>query len=283
VRETSARQVHTALAAAMADPELLDRWRHDREAHTATGIDGADLEAVWRFAGLATKVRQGDVRISLPVTFRLLDWLGLSIDVFSEYAVHVSALRKAGKRSKAERVHALVDFLDGWLDRTQPAHARVWDMLRHECAIFDLQSGAASAAGRAGPGDERVRDGPVCAKAVLLHPLLAVHHEMSCDPLELARLVCASRRDFAEPRETPMYFAYRWDSDGHQVRVLRLDDTTYALLTLVDGDRTVAELAGELRDLGVPVDIDELTDAFQSLVDAGLLALDANRSGDPCA
>src|SRR5438128_1106029 len=93
-----ARHVHSLLASAMVDPVLLERWRRNPSALNKMGIGSSalDISKVWRFSGLATKVRHNDVRLIAPLTFKLLDLAGVSIELFATYARQADALRKHG-------------------------------------------------------------------------------------------------------------------------------------------------------------------------------------------
>src|SRR5215469_9830504 len=128
---TSGRNVHAAIAAAMDNPDLLERWR--KRAASARRIrsdkDTFDFDRMRLFAGLATKVRHGDVRLSLPLTFKLLDALEISIQFFADYAGTAAALRKAGTASTADKIASLCTFVDGWIDGTDSDQALVRDMI----------------------------------------------------------------------------------------------------------------------------------------------------------
>ena len=175
------RRVHAVLAAAMADPALIERWRRDPAALREIGIELGELalDKIRHFAGLATKVRHNDLRLEVPKTLKLLDLMGMSIELFAAYAGPAAVLREAGKKSKSDRLRSLVSFLDGWLDRSKPAHALAWDMLRHETAILTLRE--TPVVGRS----VRVRSRRASAGSVPYHRGLLIHHEMNCNPAEL--------------------------------------------------------------------------------------------------
>ena len=86
--ETAARHVHATLAAAVADPIVLEHLRRTDNVGSAF-----DLESIRLFAGLALKVRHNDIRLLLPLTFKLLDRLKISVPLFAAYGKTAAASR----------------------------------------------------------------------------------------------------------------------------------------------------------------------------------------------
>jgi hypothetical protein len=262
----SARQVHAAIAAAIADPAMLASWRESSTARAAAPIalDDRNLDRLWRFSGLATKVRHNDVRLSLPLTFGLLDRLGLSIELFAAYAPHAAALRQAGRNARAQKIAAIASFLYRWLHRRNPAHARVWDMLRHERSIFEAQSGAPS---NVPSHRSRVFD----ANAVPMRAPGVPRRRLRCDPIALAQMLRSPSFDLAQVPVGDFHFAYRWDARRRCVDVVRLDETAVIVLDLVDGSSSIASIARLLWRAGVPIDRSKLLSAIRPLAAARLL------------
>ncbi|MGC2781287.1 MAG: hypothetical protein WA418_37185 [Bradyrhizobium sp.] len=272
--DTSARRIHAVLAAAMADPALLERWRRRPAALNKAGIGAAafELDKIWRFAGLVTKVRHNDLRISLPLTFKLLDLGHLSIEAFANYAKQAAALRRSGRKSKAERMQSLFEFLDGWLDRRNPAHAAVWDMIRHERALLELQADAPSAQAEGANGRQ------VCAETIPVRGERVIRHEMSFNPVALVRMLRAGTYALATLPRGPFLVAYCRDQRASRIDILEIDEVTSVLLDLADGSRSIGEIAALLRGAGIPVEIDNLCGMVRELIAGGLIVQD-NLSG----
>jgi hypothetical protein len=262
--EMSARRVHAVLAAAMDDPRLIAQWR------SQGGQAGFDLERMRLFAGLATKVRHNDVRLALPLTFRLLDLLGISIDAFAGYAARAAALRKANQKSKAAKIVALSAFLDDWLDPTDAEHALVRDMIRHERSLHEL--GAAPAA------DGAANPAKVSAASVPRRCEPMMHYETSCHPLELARALGAARPDLTGLERGRFPYVYRRRAGDARLSIEMIDELGFVLIELADGTRSVGQMRTVLRQAGVAVAAADLRQVVQDLIDSGILTL-TNRMG----
>jgi ribosomal protein L12E/L44/L45/RPP1/RPP2 len=263
---TSARHVHAVLAAAVDDPSLLLRLQ--RQSGKAGAKDAAlDFDRVRLFAGLAVKVRQNDVRLSLPLTFKLLDLLKISIELFASYAKQAAALRKANKKSRADKIQSIGEFLDAWLDRENPDQALVHDIRRHECALTDLRDRAAAMPGR----PSGVNDAKVTPKSAPWRDERLIHYEMSCNPLELERQLRSRHCDLSTIRRGQFYYIYRWDDLRACVSADEVDELGYVLIDLANGKRSVARMTAFLRRAGVVVDSESLCAAVQDLVDKDIL------------
>ncbi len=268
----NARQAHRWVAAGLADPALLARWRRDPESLRETGLRPGelDLDALWMFAGLSEKVKHTGCRAHLQLTFRLLNKLGLEIDVFAEYAA--SAIeRRRGRLSVDERTEALAHFLAGWLRPERDAHALVLDLLRHELAIARLRE-LAAAGGRAAPAPVvrgRLPSRP--SVPVIVGELLL--HELSFDPRVIAERV---RRDptFSDLRRGVVRLGYWWDGVAREPRLLDLDELAAGLLAMVDGDTSIGTMAARLD-----CDFERLLAPFAELVVLGLVRFE---EPDPC-
>ena len=73
---------HSVVAGALTDPELIRQWRTGAVAAPR----GLDVETLWKFAGLATKVKHNVLRTDLPLVWQTLSVLGVDIELFAEYA-----------------------------------------------------------------------------------------------------------------------------------------------------------------------------------------------------
>ena len=135
----NASQVHAVIAAVLKKPGLLARWKQEPDILRECGVDPdlIDIDALWKFAGLTTKVRHNGLRADIPLTFRLLNVAGLEIDVFGAYSTF-HADRSFGPTVQA-RSDDLLLFLEQWLDFDKREHALLWDLIRHELALARLR------------------------------------------------------------------------------------------------------------------------------------------------
>jgi hypothetical protein len=233
----TARKVHAVLAAGVENPALIARWRHEPELLRGYGVEPAevDLDALWKFAGLTIKVRHNGLRDDLPLTFRLMSVAGIEIDLFAAYA---GARAAAGARlapTTEGRTLELIAFLAGWLDRDDPVHALLWDVIRHERAVAQLARATLAPAGSA----------PVPAARATARTVPRVRgelvlHEMTCDPRAVAGALHASLPRLAAIPRAPAYLCY-WRADAAPaIAILTLDALGFYALSRIDGSATAA-------------------------------------------
>jgi len=264
----SAIQVHSVVAAGLADPALLARWRQDPELLRGHGVDPAELDlvALWKFAGVALKIRHNGLRTDHPMTFRLLSVTGLEIEVFASYATFRACAGRPHPTTNEQRAEEFVVFLDHWLDPGRREYALLWDLIRHERALCRL--------GRTGvtspdPVATDMRSpSKLCAASVPRILGEVVMHEMRCEPAELvARLKDRSPR-LEKVRLGPRQFCYWRGSAAPELRILELDELGYYLISFVDGKRTVSQLS---RMLGARRPAPQFLRALSDLAGVGVL------------
>lgn len=252
-----ASRVHAIVAAGLENPELLARWKHEPESLRAYGVDPAafDLDAIWKFAGLSTKVKHNGLRFDLPLTFRFLSLNGLEIEVFSSYASHKA---RAGTRyapTTELRIVEMVDFLQDWLDFEKPEHSLLWDLIRHEAALAQLRKRT--------PSLKKSRAPHIVGDIML--------HEMTCDPRVLGTLLRHKSFDPERVQRRMVHLCYWNAGDPEEICILELNELGYHLLSLVDGKRSVADFN---RILGGRSRISKkLMDAFGELARVGVVRI----------
>lgn len=266
-RSNHAPRVHAALAAAMANPALLEDWRNDPAALQDIGIDKGqtNLAQIRNFIGLVTKVRHNDLRTNLPLTFKLLDRAGLSISFFADYADKAVVLRAAGRPTPAAKNEALRTALGAWLDLADPVHSLIWDMLRHEQSILSLRQDGQPAS----PGFPPARLG---SGTILHHNGLVFHHEMTCHPSDVEAIMRRREARFEDiPRQRALY-AYFADRQSGRIRISDVDEITSVMLDLADGTRSIGDMAATLRAAGVKLQARQLVALAGELIESGMLA-----------
>ncbi len=257
----SARQVHAILASAVSDPELLERWRLDPNVSPAE----FDFDSIWRFSGLVTKVRHNDLRASLPAMFRMLDSAGISIELFAAYAPTAARLRTEKRSSKAEKIAALVEFIGKWLDLTQRRDAMIWDVARHEAALFHFRELATAEIPTTAAPEYRPDSVPVRRTGT-------VQYEMSSNPVSTARAVLTGG-DLTEVPAEPSMYAYCLAKDNPGTTVIAIDELASFLLDAAEGELSIADMAEQLRLAGVPIEAGDLLEPISVLAGSGLLEL----------
>jgi hypothetical protein len=245
----TARRVHAVLAAGVENPALIARWRDEPELLLRYGVEPAevDLDALWKFAGLTIKVRHNALRDDLPLTFRLMSVAGIEIDLFAAYAGERAARGARLARTTEERTLDLIAFLAGWLDRTEPVHALLWDIIRHERALAQLAKATPEAA-PAGIAPEP--DAPATARTVPHLRGELVLHEMTCDLREVGGALYANPPRLAAIPRAPAYLCY-WRADAAPaITMLRLDELGFYALAAIDGRKSCAVLHRALGGAG---------------------------------
>ncbi len=259
----TAGQVHAVIAAGLKEPGLLARWKQEPELLRQCGVDpdAIDLEALWKFAGLSTKVRHNGLRADLPLTFRLLNVAGLEIDVFGAYASFRSG-ESFGPTTQS-RSDELLLFLEQWLDFDKREHALLWDLIRHELALARLRKLEISSEAQ-GIARSLVR-----ASSVPRVRGEIILHEMRSDPRVVeTQLQQKNPRLKRVPLDTFNFCYWRLED----VYILELDALSFYLLSMIDGKRTAAELScllGGKRKLAKG-----FVNSFAELAAVGILSAD---------
>lgn len=265
-------RIHAVMTAGIDNPALITRWRANPELLRRQGVEPAavDLDALWRFAGLTVKVRHNALRDELPASFRLMSLLGLEIELFTAYAIDMAARGARFAPTTEGRLLDLLVFLEGWLDHDHRPHALLWDLICHERALGKL----ARTVPAVGSSPDLWRTGePPPPPAADLVPRIRGEialHEMTSDPRRTAEALQSETPDLSVIPVFEARVCY-WRTDaGPEVATLALDELGFAVLSLVDGVRTTAELSralggsrrpdaallrvlGELQTLGVIV------------------------------
>jgi len=272
--QTSARHVHAVLAAAVDDPALLDRLRRQGGARGSRGrTEDYDLERLRLFAGLTVKVRQNDVRQRLPLTFKLLDRLKLSMPLFAAYGTQAAALRRGKKPTPEQKIESISHFIESWLDATDSGHALVRDLLLHERALL-AANGAAAGAPTRKPGATPALAPPVTLASAPRRAHRLILHETSCDLTALERLLASRDAPLSALPRGRFHYVYCPDAQGG-VSAREVDDLGHVMILLANGRRSVARIADVLRQAGVTMTDAQACDAVETLVRASILILRA--------
>jgi hypothetical protein len=259
-----AGQVHAVIAACLKEPGLLARWKQEPETLRECGVDpdAIDLEALWKFAGLTTKVRHNGLRADLPLTFRLLNIAGLEIEVFGAYAS--SHAGKSFGPTVEVRINDLLLFLEQWLDFDKREHALLWDLIRHEVALSRLRK------------LETTMDADVVQRRVRASSVPRVRgeivlHEMRSDPGVVEALLQQKNPKLERASLGEFYFCY-WRVNADDLYVLELDALSFHLLSTIDGKRSAAELSRLLTGTRKPAK--GLLSSLAELAAVGVIACD---------
>jgi len=236
-----AAQVHAVLAGGVSDPRRLAEWAADPQALRALGVDPAslDLPALRGFAGLALKVRHNGLRDAFMHSFRLLHVAGLEIEAFADYALARASTGTALAATVAARARALVDFVRQWHDPGCAAQALLWDLLRHEQALFELMQPVAAEAQMPAAG---FSTSPTPGAVMRVRGTVRLH-EMRHDPGAIVLALRQREPDLAAIAPAPRALCYWRPPDEAAVRIVELDAFGFAAVQAAEGQRCVSELS----------------------------------------
>jgi len=257
-----AAQVHAVLAGGVSDPRRLAEWAAEPQALQALGVDPAslDLRALRGFAGLALEVRHNGLRDALPHSFRLMQVAGIEIELFADYAL---ALARTGTRlasTDAGRAQALIEFVRDWHEPGVEVHAMLWDLLRHEQALLELDRPVEAEAWTSAP--------PMPGAVLRVRGAMRLH-EMQHDPAAIVMALRQRQPDLQAVAPAPRALCY-WRPPGETgVRVVELDAFGFAALQAAQARCRVCELSLAMgRSARVPAAVRAL---LLHLQQAGLL------------
>jgi hypothetical protein len=267
----SARQIQAVIAAGLADPKMLYSWIKNPELLRPCGINPSDLdlEALWRFSGLTTKVRHNDLRRYLPMTFALLSNTGLEFEIFADYAIPAAEMRAVGKNTISDKLQALFEFIQGWLDLRIHNHALLWHILQHEITITQIRNvvkqGAILVNQRCENYEFEINDTPIILGMLRLL-------ELSFDPRSISNTLRRKPSELSALQPNPLRIGYWREGDSPQISLLDLDEYTFHILRLIDGSHSIRDIAQALAGQDNPLAEETILGLMRQLADIGLLA-----------
>ncbi len=272
---SEAARVQAVIAAGLTRPELITRWMADPGELDRHGLAGRDLDlaAIAKFAGLGMKVRHNGLRAVLPCSFRLLKRARIEIELFAAYARHVSSGGAPLGATNLERARGLAGFFETWRDVRDPLHGLIGDSLQNEIAVLELRSAPPVPEEGAAP----LGRGSVVASSILGVRGRLLLRELRFAPQVIAAAsVDADDAPLPEAPAEPHLLGY-WQAPAcEDVELLELDALGWAVLTQLDGARSLDEVAHAVT--GRPA-----TDVFlglvSPLVELGMAS--ARRPGQP--
>jgi hypothetical protein len=260
----SAREVYSILAAGLNHPDKILQWQDHSDFLQERGVspDSLDLEALWKFAGVAAKVRHNGLRQSFPLSFRLMRAGGLDVELFSSYATACSASGHKYANSTLQRARDLVAFLSEWREPDCTEHSLLWDIMRHELALLELKERAGVAI--ASPG-RKAGTGASPGQRLSKQSILRAHEtlillEMAHSPKDIEAMLSRGDLETANVSSCLCYFGYWRSPQNNRIQVLELDAFSFYALSYSDGTVTLSELSKKLGGEA------KLTHAFQDAI-----------------
>jgi hypothetical protein len=245
-------------AAALAGYDLDERTRGDLEA--------LDFSKVRKFAGFITKVQHNYLWDPMPFTRALLKHHGVEIELFAAYHARHLELREEGA-SRPAKISSFLEFAQAFV--TERDYPGLREILLHERIRWELESLPPTGT----VPDARVDPGPLGKLVPHARGRVRVaRFELS--PLAIEQQLASGRFEPSELSAGKRDLAYWSDPGSEQLRILEIDELTAALVSEVDGKRSVravvARVAGRAAD---DETAERVRPVFEGLADAGLLAL----------
>lgn len=256
------------LTRCLLDAAFLEHVETDREtalapyrlsAEERTEFDSFDPERVGRFSGFITKVKHNDLWERFPYTRLLMRRLGLELEVFTAYRREYQRLLAEGPRERPSRIARFFDFLGRYLEEQGgPGTAALADVACHERFSWEIHHELAARQDAAAEGTAPALEGRSPGELVpcprgALRVGQFTHH-----PLDLVAAIRDRRFEVQRLEPRRRWLAYLVEEgpegEGRELEILELDSSAAALLSALDGRRSLGEifaaaLPGEAADV----------------------------------
>jgi hypothetical protein len=248
--------VQSILARCIVDVRFLDLLTRDREK-ALHGYDlneearrdfrSFDIERLRRFSGLITKVQNNGLWQPIPQTRALLNYYCLESDVFVAYTDIHQRNRAVGAISRNEQTLCFLNFLRSYLESQRtPVCLGLSEVLAHERIQWEIE--------RFSQSSDLLPSRPVELPASAddfrrlvptIRGTLRVE-AFSCNPLEVISALEAGRFRPEHVSSQELLLGYWGDRSQGALRILKLDSLTGALLSQVNGRRSLRRIANRV-------------------------------------
>jgi hypothetical protein len=243
-----------------------------------------DLKRLRLFGAFISKVQHNNLWDVLPGTLRLMQSLGIELRLFAAYRAQ-TLTGKLPKPDREAKVRLFLQFLERILS-TAP-YRRFWmleNSFRHEKTLWELSTdpGVSFSPDRADNDVAAEREVLGAMKWSAFQSLVPSFEGLfrierfHCDPVR----VVEKRRQFLNkhscPRRAPQVLGY-WRSRGDAPAVLRLEAHHAAILSRINGIRSVRTIITQVRSDGLRVaNPIHFRSFFEEAVHARLVSLTEN-------
>jgi hypothetical protein len=239
----------------------------DTEQREAIAILGAaTLERLRLFQGLITKVKHNPLRAIIPYTFRFLVAIRCEIAFFASYSIPYVDARTMGPLTVDKQLDLLDQHFSLFFD-SQPLDIRraACEVLRHELCVRRVRIASEA-------NDRRYRTASVRWRGSF------ETQSFETDVLS----ICANlnKGQFTPPIDAGVRRLAYWRTSGATaVSVCEIDEVTSLIFSLVDGLRTVENIADVLNTMGLfDIEAADLSNFFADAVGRGFVEI--NKRGN---
>ncbi len=241
--------VQAEVARLLTTPELLDE-----DQGLALLCDSNQLRQLRNFRGFITKVMHNGIRKFIPKTMTMLSTLKIELEFYVAISPSYQRLRAQGTIPQEQHLRWYETALSEWVDKTgTEGGAFVRDILAHELVQHHTRLPHSNA------NDFAIKSAVNVEGELILrrytHDVPQAFQDIANGELDSAPVALKS----------PMNLAYWLKCDGSQT-ITEVDDLTARALSLVDGRRTLSEIATCFSARGFPqVDSELLSGIFTRL------------------
>jgi hypothetical protein len=288
--KNSTSTVNSILARCFVEPSFLDQMVSNVQSalrgyaldeQALSDFQKLDIGRVRNIAGFITKVKNGHFRSVLPSTTALLEYYAKEIEVFAEFNAIQQGWGSTAEVSKQARLSRFIRFV---ADRIETGLFEglvgLREIFMHERLQWQATAGfaedVAAVPNRPMPGSflPASREDLDVLSPVVQGRLLVGRYDL--DPLVIDSLIIQGRFSPEAITGGSRFVAYWGDPASRRVRCLDLDAATAVLLDYVDGERSVASISLEARNvLGPDLVEAEVKDFFWHAASMGMFRFEA--------
>lgn len=244
--------VNSILARCLLDSAFLQLLAHDPtaalegyilDARTHADFLGLNIDKVRNFAGFITKVQHNYLWESFRYMRALLRLYKIEIEVFAAYLPIHQRIRADGRVSKNQKIESFLAFLLAYLDSQEGSrYPGLRDILLHESMLWEIGIALRSYQSPTPLSDElaivSLRPRQFGSVVPMVRGELRVGHFMY-DPRQIIAYLTQGHLALHQLPAQRRCLSYWADSATDQLRILELDDISAALLSQVDGCRSI--------------------------------------------
>jgi hypothetical protein len=237
-------------------------------ALAASGVFPPDcLERLSLFRGFIVKVKHNPVRTALPLTFRLLSAVGKELAFFRYYAPSYLAVRSSGPLALERQVQLMAKHLRQFIEADSSLTGRaVADVLTHEMALWSLRANSVEI------------QPPQSGGAIAWRGRLDVRRYRTDVLHACAALAARDIEPARDLRDRDHALAYSRPDHSDAVEVFEIDELTAFVFSMVDGRRSLADIAERLAVVGMgQITAAELDEFFRDLAARGFVEAGSSR------
>lgn len=247
---------------------------YDLDDATLAEFRGSELSRLADIRGFIAKVKHNQLWQDFPYTRIVLRRFGYELAAFRAYSGSELAPHHRSASTPRTRIRQFIEFLDRYLaERPEPHAAVILSVLRHEKLRKEIIDEIKAGAGGGRHPRPPITRGVWERETAVPIPRGALRFaEVEFDPLELVRLIPGSDLTVDQLERRRRWLIYFCDFQNPDLQVLEVPPASALLLSLVDGNRTVAAIRRAFRDEAGCLSPEATLAFFSAAAEVGLVA-----------